>query len=145
MGMTIDRELFQEYGITPDHALYPGHPVTIAFCILKAFDNFEQATEKPYGDNTPKAVASRLIPGSGGCVYSALDFLSALRKGAGLEAAFEQADATWCRVDGQKEGGGSYAKDEADRQRFIQRWKDGQAQADLIKPLFKDRESWWLP
>src|ERR1700744_5914316 len=129
--MTIDHQLFRELGLPVQVAIYPGQPVTVAFCIIKAFPNFEAATKKgARGDETPAAVASLQIPGAGGRVYNALDLLRGLRTGVSLKTALEDADATWGRVDNHANGGGSYAKDDAGRERFIQRWKDGQAQAD---------------
>ena len=139
--MRIDQELFRSLGLDST-AIYPGHPITIAFCIMKAFPDYASAAEHP-NNEAPAALASSRIPGAGGCVYNALQLLRSLRDGVSLKAAFEDADATWDRVDNHKDGGGSYAKDEASRERYLQTWKDGQAQADLIKPLFSGNEAWW--
>ena len=127
--MRIDCELFPGLGLRPTIAVYPGHPIVLAFCIIKAFKDFQTASEKGT-DNTPHAVASTRIPGAGGCVYAALDLLASLHKGVSLKAAFEDADAFWDRTDDHKV-----------RQKAC--WAQGQAQADAIKPLFSGNESWW--
>jgi len=140
--MHIDHILFKQLGLEPAMLIFPGHPIAIAFCILKAFPNYAVAVKKD-SHNCPMAVSSSQIPGAGGSCYSALDFLTALHRGTSLKAAFEDADATWDRIDNHKDKGGIYATDDASRERFYVRWKDGQAQADLIKPLFEGQESWW--
>ena len=134
--------IFIKHGIEPHTAIYPGHPITIAFCMVHVFSSYAEAVEKDH-HGCPRAVSSRRIPGAGGCCYSALDFLASLRKGTPLEVAFERADLTWGRTDNHQMAGGLYAKDEADRERFLKRWQDGLAQAALIKPLFRAYESWW--
>lgn len=140
--MHIDHTLFKQFGIVPAQVIYPGHPIAIAFCILKAFPTYAAAIEND-GHNCSMAVSSSKIPGAGGCCYAALDFLTALHRGTSLKAAIEDADATWDRIDNHKMAGGSYAKDEAGKAEFLRRWKEGQAQADLIKPLFEGCDAWW--
>jgi hypothetical protein len=112
-----------------EQAVYPGHPVTIAFCIVNAFETYEEAFA-PTPHNFAEALGSCAIPGAGGCVSSALHLLSHLRQGLDTTKALEIADDTWARTDSQKE-------------QYSERWAKGQEQADRFKAKLLERSDWW--
>lgn len=124
-----DYELFREHFGTPEVAVYPGHPITLAWIITKVFPTFEEAF-KTTEYNWAAALGSIDVPGAGGCVHNALHVLQMLQQGEPLETAFAFADDMWARTDTQKEND-------------PKRWKEGQEQADKVKPLLRQRESWW--
>ena len=107
-------------------AIYPGHPVTLAYMIVCRYASLKEATAK--GQNYPKPLEDHRIPGGGGNIHAALDFLRLAKDG--LAPAFEWADRSWERCDGQKVSN-------------TRRWRDGQAQADEIKPLLAEKLREW--
>lgn len=113
-----------------NNAVYPGHPVTIAFCIVHTFAAYEEAIGIPDGKPYPGALGDNRIPGAGGCVWGALDLLSKLRGGMDPTEAFQLADDFWTRTDGQKENN-------------PERWQKGQDQADLLKAKLLEFSDWW--
>lgn len=147
--MRNDYELLKSKGIKP--AVYPGHAVTVAYCIVNAFQTYEEAFQRTE-HNWAAALGDGRIPGSGGCVASALDFLRRLRQGATEEEAFQFADELWCTVDSQKNGGSIFRREpetpeqaEARKKRYQDRWREGQEQADLVKSLLLQHAAWWTP
>jgi len=138
-------QIFEELDIGSDSSVYPGHPVTVAYLITRCFPNYKAAFQKDGTKwNYASALSSSKIPGAGGNVHAALDFLSYLRsEDITWEGAVKWADDYWATCDGQAKGGGSYAKDKDAEKRFIDRWKQGQEQADKIKPLLEERDFWW--
>lgn len=112
-----------DFELLGEAAVYPGHPVTIAYCIVRNFDSLKVASDK--GKTFPGALESNDIPGAGGCVYSALDFLRKLASGMGYQEAVDRADATWGRTDNMR--GAAEGTDEHER------FTKGQAQADRLK------------
>lgn len=119
---------FSEIGLTGD-VVYPGHPVVVALCVVSRFDSYEKAIE-PMSKGTPRALGDLHIPGSGGCVYLALELLKRLRNGSSWEDSIQWADEAWARVDDQ-------------RSRDKGRWKKGQDQADGLKPRLLKFKAWW--
>lgn len=109
---------------------YPGHPITIAWAIVNRFASLAEATTIPSPGMSPAALSSSDIPGAGGNVYAALDFLGWLQRGIGWDEAVARADAMWARCDDQC-------------RRDPERWMRGQEQADRYKPLLLARASWW--
>lgn len=129
--MRSDLDLFRSHGIKPEKAIYPGHPVTLAFCIVYAFPTYEAAFAKT-GHNWAAAMGDSRCPGSGGCVASALDLLRSLKqKTATFDEAMAEADRVWSVCDDQQT-------------RNPLRWKEGQDQANQIKTLLKRKRPWWL-
>jgi hypothetical protein len=125
-------------------SVYPGHPVTLAYLITVAFDSYAEATFKKSDADYGAALGSSAIPGAGGCVSSAIHLLQlALDPGVGIDRAIAWGDQAWYGCDNQGSGGGSYAADEAAQTRFRERWAEGQAQADKIKPLLRTRLASW--
>jgi hypothetical protein len=77
-----------------DFPVYPGHPITLAVQIARAFPSLVAAHERtPYG--WPAALSSDAVSGAGGNVYTALMALDKLAKGEGIEAVLSWADG--CR------------------------------------------------
>jgi hypothetical protein len=116
-------------------AVYPGHQITLAYLITRAFPTFESAFIKSKDNgwgSYAAALGSSRIPGAGGCVSDALGLLRKLRQGTPIEQAFKEADDTWERVDSQVTA-------------YPKRWKEGQEQADLVKPLLMSQAAWWTP
>lgn len=112
-------------------AVYPGHPVTIALLITHAFPSLAAAnhvTEEQPGIAYCDALTSPEIPGAGGCVHMALDLLRFLRTAP--EQAIAWADRAWAECDDQRE-------------RYPDRWREGQEQAERCKPLLAARADWW--
>lgn len=61
--------------------VYPGHPLVIATCILRTFDSFAEASARSGNHSYPEALTHSAIPGAGGEVYQALDFLKRILEG----------------------------------------------------------------
>jgi len=130
--MRNDHILLREYGITPEHAIYPGHPVTLAFLIVKNYETIRKAFE-PTATNFAHALGNSDIPGAGGNVSNALGVLKDLFLGSSFADAMAVADDLWGRCDSQKAAG----------EKLRRRWQDGQDQADKIKPLLEACKNWW--
>lgn len=125
------------HDIIGEHAVYPGHPIVLAYIITHVFETYEAATApsidrwtgQPFG--WCEAVGSSTVPGAGGNVHAAVDLLAAVHKGKTLDEAFAQADRMWRHCDDMGE-------------KRPDRFYEGQAQADRIKPLLRERLSVWL-
>jgi len=101
-------------------AVYPGHPLTLAYLIVNAYPSLAQATRKSDRSEFMHALANCGIPGAGGNVYSALRFLKAVADGElSMQQAVDRANDNWAHCDDQA-------------QTYIERWRQGQAQADRI-------------
>jgi hypothetical protein len=109
--------------VSDTDSVYPGHPITIAFYIIKTFRSFDEAFL--YKDSV---LASPRVPGAAGNVWAALDLLAHLRGGRPIDDAFREADAYW------------------ERQRLNQeKAVMGQVLADRHKPELMTMTSWWQP
>jgi hypothetical protein len=132
-----------DLGVLGEFAVYPGHPVTLALVIVRTHDSYAQAASMSEGFAWPHAVGCSAVPGAGGNVHSAMDLLARWKNGIALEDTFARADLLWEGCDGQKQGGGSFAKDDAGREKFINRWREGQDQADRFKPALIEALKTW--
>lgn len=83
-----------ELNIFPDGIA--GHPVCIAYLIMKLYPDFQTAVECPAGLTYCRALCDQRIPGGGSDVWAALD---CLKRGQylGPDGAFETAQAYWDR------------------------------------------------
>ena len=65
--------------------VYPGHPCSLALCILRKYPRIADAyvvqTQPDGGPTHPVALGDGDIPGGGGCVYQALDLIQRVRDG----------------------------------------------------------------
>jgi hypothetical protein len=77
-----------------DFPIYPGHPITLAVQIARAFPTFA-AARAPSSHGWPEALSSDKVDGAGGNVYTALQALGKLRKGESIESVLAWADG--CR------------------------------------------------
>lgn len=107
--------------------VYPGHPITVAWYIVNKYGSFEEAN-KNTKHGWPRALGDNDIPGAGGEVYMALDFLNKLVDGATWEDVVAWADHHWRDY---KAGGHG------------RKVAPGQTQANYVKPLLKAKSSWW--
>lgn len=113
----------RDYELLGEVAVYPGHPITLAYLITQVFLSYEEAAKISAGDFfCPAALGSSDIPGAGACVYEALSLLQDFYGLHTLEEAFSAADRYWSSTDSQAE-------------RDPERWRKGQEQADRVKPL----------
>jgi hypothetical protein len=70
----IDKNMFdRSSGV---NTVYPAHPIVVSAFIMNHFDSLEEANKRSGSLNCPAALSSQDIPGGGGDVYMALDFLS---------------------------------------------------------------------
>lgn len=75
--------------------VFPGHPITIAVFIMQRFDSLSEAQAYTKGHRDwPDTLGDPRVPGCGGPVHSALDFLRNIRIG-GWEVAVERAEEAW--------------------------------------------------
>lgn len=68
---------FERDYLNGEDLVYPGHPVVIAYLIMRRFESYVEATEKNEGAMYNRALSSADIPGGGGEVNMALDILKA--------------------------------------------------------------------
>lgn len=115
--------------ILQERYIYPGHPITIAYCIVSYFPTYEKAMELDH-EGRVVTVQTWEIPGSGTAVHAALDMLRYLHDGTlDVKAAFAWADDAWKQCTDNKLYSG--IKD------------TGQEQADRIKPKLLEHIDWW--
>lgn len=120
--------------------VYPGHPLVIAFLMTKTYDGLSAALA-PTDHNRYHALGSQYIPGAGGNVYAAIDFLGWIRKGTfSIEESILHADKYWKSCDGMFQRNEKRTQDET----YHDVWKRGQAQADELKPALMDRLVSWI-
>lgn len=114
-----------------ENAVYPGHPLTIAYLIINTYTSLAEAAKKSERTEFKDALSNGDIPGAGGNVYNALDFLDYVVNGRlSMKQAIGLANTMWANCDGQANGN-------------IQRWKRGQEQADrILDRLTKQLEDW---
>lgn len=91
---------------------YPGHPITLAAFILTKYEDIDHALARESGHEYPRALEDSDIPGSGSCVWAALDLLDNMRKcSLSLEETWRLASDYWDRSDSrEKEQGSSEAE-----------------------------------
>lgn len=131
-----------DYTILGEPAEYPGHPVVNAYLITFVYPSL--AVAKARGERFLAVEENGELPGAGGHNTHGLVILESLAhcftQGKPVEDVWAVADNLWRSVDGQANGG--YRAD--GRERLLQRFKNGQAQADRIKPLLYERAKTWL-
>lgn len=124
--------------ILGEASVYPGHPITVGLIIMETYDSYSDANHTPerseqdkkWGySSCPDALSNGDIPGAGGCVYAALDFLK-LALETGVDEAIQQADKVWGVIDDQKKMNPA-------------RYQEGQDQADKIKDRVRTKLATW--
>lgn len=121
----------RDYSLLGEPAVYPGHPVTLAYLIVLTYPNLSAAQQ--FGQNSSVVEEDQLLPGAGGHNACAVRLLADLDCGDPWEEVVARADEFWASCDGQR-----------DSVQHQQRWLDGQAQADKIKPLLQASVLEWL-
>lgn len=118
--------------ISSTQVVYPGHPLVIAYLIVERYASLREALRGSTG-GYPAALVSARIPGAGGNVHAALDFLErVIDSRLPFEDAVKHANAWWAACDSQ-----------ATSDALIVRWRSGQTQADQILDLLQQRLSNW--
>ena len=122
--------------MTPEQTLlggtlvYPGHPVPLAYLIMRAYPDLDTALARDGDSPWPAALCNQSIPGGGGEVRAALELLKAIRNGCPPAAAVAAAAARW------------HAGAAGGHRRAL---APGQAQADHIQERFHALLAQWLP
>jgi hypothetical protein len=117
-----------------EDAVYPGHPVTIAYCIVDQYESWEAASFCRDDSHICEALGDSAIPGAGGCVSAAIAHLKRLYvEKTDPEVVFQMMDDTWDRTDNH-----------SDTAKYFNRWQAGQKQANNFKPrlIKKLKEKW---
>lgn len=116
---------------TGEYPIYPGHPITVAWQIIKTFASPSEALtiDTTGGLNCPAAVSDNRISGAGGEVHRACELLRRAKNGASAEELMAWADEAW--TSGQA-GGHTKAV------------QPGLAQAEKLKPHFPGALAAWL-
>lgn len=110
-----------------DFAVYPGHPVVVAFLIMKKYQNLAEATKT--GHSFPHALEDNDIPGAGGNIYSALSLLAELKEGKPLGKTISK----WCDQWISSKAGGL--------EKYVE---PGDSQAKLVIPQFSELAPEWI-
>lgn len=115
-------------------AVYPGHPVVVALCIMRAFPSLDEALAKSTHSDSPRALTSDAVPGAGSNVWGALDLLREIQnQGWSPDQAFDRARERWIRDTGP--GTGNHENMHG----------PGQEQAEAWREAFIEKLSTWLP
>jgi hypothetical protein len=130
----MNRYELQKELLGDERFVYPGHPLVTACLVMMAFPSFESAAEKNENGQCPNALSDSRIPGSGGCVYNALDLLRHIPYDEDIEATIRRADETWGRVDGMATTTDEYRQ---------KKYQEGLAQAKKVAPIFRGLVAIW--
>jgi hypothetical protein len=103
----VDRRLIGEA------AVYPGHPIVLGYLIARTYPSLDEARLSALRDTR--------IPGAGGSVNAALEFLGYLQDGVALNTFKEMAARQW-KVDAVDPKAHKAGEKQAERlwQTFIQ-------------------------
>lgn len=126
MPLGINDIQYQVFG--REGTVYPGHPVSIAYLVMRSFPDFATAATRTEGRTFPAALGSGSIPGAGSNVYAALDTLSHALK-YGIDAGLAYGDDYWSGC--------------ASGCNYGERHAPGQQQADSIKAPFRELFATW--
>lgn len=124
-GALADRAAAADKLLSEQGAVYPGHPVTLAYLIMRQYKSLADArqTDGQY----PSALTNQAIPGGGGSVHAALDLL-ARAEIVGIEQALAYGDRDWMAFT---------------ETAYLDRRQTGQDQADVLKPLLLEQYAGW--
>lgn len=118
-----------DFVLLGEAAVYPGHPVTLAYLIVKNYASLSAAQAK--GKYFSVVEEDSRLPGAGGHNNHAVQLLTDLDAGKSWEEAVAWADDLWAWCDDQKNSD-------------PKRWREGQDQADKVKPLLREEITAWL-
>lgn len=111
--------------------VFPGHPLIIAYFIVKKFPSLKAALEPSweagFGQRPVAAMASGDIPGGGGSVGAALDMLQSLASGVSFDDACWSANNQWFGIG---------PADEHTLRR-------GEEQAETVRPALEEALKTW--
>ena len=107
--------------------VYPGHPVTIAIEITRAFPSYAAAIERTK-DGWESALSHSDVRGAGGAVRTGLHVLRLVNDGMTPEAAFDDAARLW-----QAARSGD----------FKANMQEGQKEADALRSIFIEEVGAW--
>lgn len=124
-GALTDRAAAADKILSAQGAVYPGHPVTLAYLIMRQYKSLADARQ-PDGQY-PSALTNQAIPGGGGSVHAALDLLDRAEL-VGIEQALAHGDRDWMVFTETP---------------FQDRRQPGQCQADLVKPIMRELFTSW--
>lgn len=114
-------------------AIYPGHPLTLAWFIVNVYPSLAAATQKSARSEYSEALTNASIPGAGGNVHAALDFLRrVIAEQTSIEDAIDLANTVWARCDGQSGDA-----------RLVERFRRGQEQAACIVDKLRQKLKSW--
>lgn len=88
--------------IFPEGLAGLGHPVCIAYLIMRVFPSHDEAVSRPEGATYCKALCDQRIPGTGSNVWAALDMLKRAHC-LGVDVALKEAQTYWENSDSSAE------------------------------------------
>lgn len=114
--------------MTRRSAVYPGHALTIAVCIMEKYNNMRSASRNAVNTkgqvfDFPAALGDEDIPGAGSCVYSALYVLE-----MDTDKAIEYSHDLW--------------KSECENG-YSNKYKEGYEEAKALEDRFRELHSTW--
>lgn len=93
-----------ELGVLGERIVYPGHPVVLAFLVVKRYASIDEATALSSKSSQPRVIDDLEVYGSAGFLTEALRLLEDVRDGRSPIQAIEDAEARWVstRADGHE-------------------------------------------
>lgn len=132
MNHTLKRKAIIDRVLGPGEELvFPGHPLVLAVFVMKYFPSFEMAVD-PKGAQQYLAALVSPIPGAGGQIHEALQFLEYIKKGVlTSDEVVIAANKAWAACDGIKV-------------KNPKKFKAGQDQANKLEPEFLELVRTWI-
>lgn len=114
-----------------EQAVYPGHPLTVAYVIMSVFPGPEEALAPSKHGHWSVCVGCADVPGAGDGANAGADVCQMLADGKAPEDAAKFADDTWLRMVNPEGSNHPSA------------WKPGQEQADKFRDRFLELAKVW--
>jgi len=125
--------MYESKVLDGEFSVYPGHPLVIAYIIINNYPNLEAALKKSENSVYCRALTDCNIPGAGGNVHSAIDFLVNVKNDMPMmDLAIARANLWWAGCDGQ-----------LSNPNLFNRWLAGQEQADRFMERLKSKLPEW--
>jgi hypothetical protein len=112
----------------PRGAVYPGHPLVIAYLVMKSFKSLEDALTTPPGQQSKNLYSLGALPGSVGAIEAAVQVLRLGQSGS-FGKALDFADNEWLQSVKGEFGN--------------ELWTSGHVQADSLKAAFMEEAPAW--